>query len=86
MSPYEIKLLLDIYTMPSWFEDRDEPILAGTISKFENHGLIVVPGLFGSAKLTDKGRAHVIQLCNLLYPVEQKFWTDQFGNKIPDTI
>ena len=86
MSPYEIKLLLDIYTMPGWFEDRDEPILAGTISEFENSGLIVVPGSFGSAKLTDKGRAHVIQLCNLLCPVEQKFWTDQFGNRIPDTI
>lgn len=86
MTPYEIKLLLDIYTSPNWFEGRDEQIFKETIKGFENSGLIAIVGYSGTARLTRKGRAHVIQLCNLLYPAEATYWVDQFGNKIPDTI
>lgn len=81
MSPYEIKLLLDIYCLPRWNEGRNEPILQETLDEFYDSGLIDEV-----KRITAKGRAHVIQLCKLLYPLEQKFWVDQFGNKIPDTI
>ena len=86
MTPYEIKLLLDIYCIANWHEGRDEPILPETIDSFERDGLITVPKNYQKAKITKKGRAHVIQLCNLLYPAEANYWIDQFGNKIPDTI
>ena len=81
MSPYEIKLLMDIYSVVGWRSGRSEPILMETLDRFYDHGLID-----GVEQITNKGRAHVIQLCNLLYPNEQRFWSDQFGNKIPDTI
>lgn len=84
MSPYEIKLLLDIYALPDFIENHKEPMLDRTLRDFYRQGLIDSSEL--SPQLTGMGRAHVIQLCNLLYPVEQKFWADQFGNKIPDTI
>lgn len=86
MSPYEIKLLLDIYCIVNWFEGRDEPILPETIDKFEDDGLITVPKDYRKSKLTQKGRMHVIQLCNLLYPIEKTVWLDALGNKIPDTL
>ena len=86
MTPYEIKLLLDIYSMPYWFEGRQEPIFVATVNEFVEQGLIGSYVSLINVKITPKGRAHVIQLCNLLYPTEQTFWSDQFGNKIPDTL
>lgn len=83
MTPYEIKLLLDIYTIPNWFENRSEPILGETLSKFENNDLIVYGLGLTNTKLTVKGRAHVSQLCNLPFPQELKQWVDFSGNHIP---
>lgn len=68
MSPYEITLLLDIYCKPRWRQERNEPILRETLDQFCDQGLIDE-----GERITAKGLAHVIQLCNLLYPVEQKF-------------
>lgn len=83
MTPYEIKLLLDIYSVSNWHEGREEPILPETIGKFEDAGLITVSGAYRNAKLTTKGRSHVSQLINLPYPQELKQWVDFAGNHIP---
>lgn len=84
MTPYEIKLLMDIYSVVGWQDGRNEPILTETLSSFYNSGLI--DGSCSNPRLTSMGRAHVIQLCNLRYPTIEIVWTDQFGNNIPDTI
>jgi hypothetical protein len=84
MTPYEIKLLLDIYTTPDWYSGRDEPILAETLEKFERVGIIVWGGRNRESKLTSKGRAHVSQLCNLPFPKELKQWVDHAGKAIPN--
>ena len=84
MTPYEIKLLLDIYSIPDCLKGRNEPILAETLSAFYLSGLI--DGSHSNPKIISRGRAHVIQLCNLLYPAEESIWIDQFGNQIPDTF
>ncbi len=84
MSPYEIKLLLDIFCIADWYESRSEPIFVGTLSNFETNGLIELGGSISTAKLTIKGRAHVSQLCNLPFPQEIKQWVDHTGNPIPN--
>lgn len=86
MTPYEIKLLLDIYSMPYWFEGRQEPIFLATVNEFVEQGLIGTYGSLSNVKITPKGRAHVIQLCNLPWPTEHTFWADYMGNKIQDTL
>jgi hypothetical protein len=82
MSPYEIKLLLDIYSIVTWCDERSEPILCETLDKFERTGLIEWGACMGNAKLTSKGRAHVSQLCNLPFPQELKQWVDHAGSVI----
>lgn len=84
MSPYEIKLLLDIYTTPDWHKNRGEPIIGETLSKFEDNNLIVYGLSMDNTKLTSKGRAHVSQLCYLPFPQEIKQWVDHAGNAIPN--
>jgi len=82
MSPYEIKLLLDIYCIANWFEGRDEPILPETIDKFEHDGLITVPKSYQKSKITKKGLMHVAQLCALPFPAELTQWVDFSGKPI----
>ena len=84
MTPYEIKLLLDIYSFADWYVSRSEPIFAETVSNFEANGLIELGGSISKAKLTSKGRAHVSQLCNLPFPQEIKQWVDHAGGVIPN--
>ena len=84
MSPYMIKLLLGIHTMPDWHAGRKEPILNETLVYFESEGLIEFGGCMTKSKLTSKGRAHVSQLCNLPFPQELKQWVDHAGNPIPN--
>jgi hypothetical protein len=85
MTPYEIKLLLDIYTLPNWDEGRSEPILPETLAKFEMLGLIVVQDdSLTSIKITGKCDAHISQLCNLPFPQELHQWIDHIGNAIPN--
>lgn len=84
MTPYEIKLLLDIYTTPNCLDDRQEPILQKTIEKFESHDLIRNYGSdISFYQLTDKGLYHISQLCSLPFPQEFKRWIDFAGNEIP---
>jgi len=86
MSPYEIKLLLDICSVADWYKGRVEPILNQTIIDFCSDELITYTGSLDGVKITPRGRAHVSQLCNLDYPTASKIWIDKHGNKIPDTI
>lgn len=75
---------MDLYTSPPENKVSSLEIYQKTLDDFMSHNLISM--VDSRPRLTERGRAHVIQLCNLLYPVEQRLWTDQFGNKIPDTI
>ena len=40
MTPYELKLLIDIYCGPDWKDGRNEPILHDTLKAFARDGLI----------------------------------------------
>jgi len=84
MTPYEIKLLLDIYTIPDWYIGIAEPIIAETLEKFERVGIIEWDKRNREAKLTSKGCAHVSQIIHLPFPQELKQWVDHAGNHIPN--
>ena len=84
MSPYEIKLLLNIYAVEDWYIGKSEPIFSETLAQFEMWGLIFTATEdLASTKITEKGLAHVSQLCRLPFPKESKQWIDYAGNVIP---
>jgi hypothetical protein len=77
MSPYEIKLLLDIYCIPDWGSEKAyTPILNSTIEEFKSLGLVE------DNRLTDRGIAHVSHICNLPLPCLQKIYVDAHGIEI----
>jgi len=77
MSPYEIKLLLDIYTIPSWADTTPyTPILNSTIDEFKSLGLV------DDNRLTERGLAHVSHICTLPLPCLQKIYVDSHGVEI----
>lgn len=85
MTPYEIKLLLDIYAVADWYIGRSEPIFSETLAQFEMCGLIIVQDdSLTSVKITKKGESHISQLCNLPFPKELHQWIGHDGNAIPN--
>lgn len=79
MTPYEINLLLHIHTTPT--PVRHSSILKDTLQDFLCERLIVDSPKSGSGyECTDKGVAHIAQLCNLPFPDVQ--FVDFAGRRI----
>lgn len=71
MTPFEINLLLSIHVSPAAPRVSDAPIYKGTIDDFLRNGLIVATADTESGyKTTDRGYAHVEQLCSLSWPTQ----------------
>ena len=78
MTPYEIRLLIHFHTTPSPYEGSDAPIYQPTIDSFIANGLI--EECDGSYQTTDRGAAHIEQLCATPWPIQK--WVNQAGNII----
>ena len=69
MTPLSIDILMRCYWSPEPIEDLDYPSQQEVIRDFLADGMIEATGEVGRFTVTEKGRAHVEQLCNLPYPV-----------------
>ncbi len=67
MSPLEINFLLHCYYSPEPHERIDAPAMGSVVTNLIAEGLIVANGK-DIWKTTDRGNAHVEQLCNLPFP------------------
>ena len=66
MTPYELELILNIYTRPDIDKNVDAPIFKPTIRKFLKDRLIVETG--GRYFITRRGMAFCDMLCALQLP------------------
>jgi hypothetical protein len=69
MTPISIEILLKCYYSPEPLEFIDSTVTQEIVREFMDDGLIELGDESGCFKATEKGRAHVEQLCNLPYPV-----------------
>ena len=81
MTPFEINLLLHIYTTPNPPNNLDLPLTKDTLLSFMENGLIINEG-DNLYTVTKRGSAHVNQLCQLPYPV--LVWADKNGDIIEE--
>jgi len=79
MTPYEIKLLVHHYCTEDPYPQHSE-ILSDTLRIFIDNGLIeqVIPE--DHYKITDRGMAHIDQLCNISWPTQ--VWVDERGRPV----
>ena len=69
MTPVAIELLLKCYYSPAPLEGLEYPAQREVVENFIADGLIVPGKESNCYTVTDRGNAHVYQLCNLPYPV-----------------
>ncbi len=80
MSPLEIHCLLELYSLGKPNKDgaNQHPVALDVLSKGgliqEVDGPVLSMGHRPEWELTDKGYAHVENLCNLSYPVAKTIW------------
>lgn len=78
MSPFEIKILLHIYTTPAEFplSERSVPLHRETTSRFMDDGLITASGVCCQDehpfKLTERGRVYLDAMMSL--PLPEQRW------------
>lgn len=81
MTPFEIELLIHYYCSASPFPRNDAPIMEDTIKWFLENDLIEFYGKEKDCyRTTDKGEAHIIQLCSLDLP--ERAWVGSNGKVI----
>lgn len=80
MTPNDIEVLIHYHVCPAPFPRIDAPAVIGAIKMLIENGLMVGAISNNSLGTTDKGAAHVRQLCNLPFPVES--WADSQGQII----
>lgn len=81
MTPNAIEILLHCYLTPMPHPRRDAPAVQEAIEAFLVEGLIEAePGSPGGYRTTDRGTAHVKQLCNL--PLPEQGWIGANGMAI----
>jgi len=73
MTPYEIRLLIHYHTTPAPYEGASAPIYQPTVDSFVENNLI--EKVDGSYQTTDRGAAHIEQLCATPWPVQR--WVNQ---------
>ena len=81
MTPCEILFLIHCHVSPGPHPQIDAPVYGTIIPRFLNHDLIKK---YGDQKneyiTTDRGIAHVSQLCSTPWPVQ--IWADEQGRPI----
>jgi len=82
MTPNDIDVLLHCHCCPGEHPRIGAPAVDGAIEMLFGEGLIERSGEHGCYATTEKGRAHVRQICNLPFP--QRKWFGHDGNIIPD--
>ena len=80
MTPNDIDVLLHCYTSPEPHPRQDAPAVRESIQWFLTEGLIQPEKDRGVYSTTDRGAAHVRQLCALPWP--KPAWVDEQGNII----
>ncbi|MCH8247060.1 MAG: hypothetical protein IH951_11710 [Bacteroidetes bacterium] len=82
MTPNDIEVLLHCHTSGEAHPNIGAVAVCGALKKMESNGLIEpTPGnILHLFQTTDRGRAHVAQLCGLAWP--QLAWTDESGKII----
>jgi len=83
MSPLELKILLNIYASPVWF-DKDYENHKGFISDLEDELIISIcppekAGYHG-LEMRPRGMAYVSRILNL--PLPEEAWVDEYGSLI----
>jgi len=81
MTPNGIEVLIHCHVCPLPHPRKDAPAVAEELQSLELNGLIEPePGSDGGYRTTDRGRAHIEQLCRTAWPVQA--WFDANGNRI----
>jgi hypothetical protein len=80
MSPISIEILLKCYYSPEPLEHLEWPAHREVVEDFISDGLIVATVDINRFAITEMGRAHVEQLCNLPYPMS--VWVGGDGKPI----
>lgn len=78
MTPLAIEILLHFHVSPLPHPLSSYPAVAAEIESQLNNGLIEEEK--ASYRTTERGNAHIRQLCNLPFPTQM--WADKDGNKI----
>ena len=78
MTPIAIEILLHFHASPLPHPLSAYPAVAAEIESQLKNGLIEPDK--GAYRTTERGKAHVQQLCNLPFPTQM--WVDKDGNKI----
>ena len=79
MTPNDIEILIHCHCSPVRHPRWHAPAVSESLNSMERNGLIVQVS-DGIYKTTDRGRAHLHQLCTLPWPVKK--WVDYKGNEI----
>lgn len=81
LTPNDIDVLIHFCVCPAPHERQDAPAVREAIQKFCDEGLLKHEPLNRSEySATEKGRAHLAQLCNMPYPTQA--WVDANGKVI----
>ncbi len=80
MTPLEITILLHCYARADGIPNREAPAVKKAIERFFSNDLIEQELTECGLCCTEKGKAHVLQLCNLPLPTSQ--WVDREGRQI----
>ena len=83
MTPHEIEFLIWCYAAADEHPRINAPVFKETIPKFERLGLITKDSVGENLyTTTEKGAAHIKQLCSLELPVYKAVWVDKHGEII----
>lgn len=81
MTPNGIEILIHCHVCPLPHPRREAPAVAEELDSFQRNGLIEpLPGNFGGFRTTDRGRAHIEQLCRTAWPIQA--WVGADGKLI----
>lgn len=79
MTPYEITLLIHFHVSPALYQHVDAPIYQGTVDSFLQNDLIEQRD-GDSYHTTERGEAHIEQLCKTDWPI--RIWANKDGEVI----
>lgn len=68
MTPNDIEILIHYYSSLRHHPRLDAPAVSGAIDDFMMRGLLISNSSNSGYEVTDLGRAHIAQLCNLPIP------------------
>ncbi len=70
MTPNDIEVLIYCYARPGPHPRVDAPAVQKALRSFVANGLIEPDNIRGGYRATDRGAAHIEQLCSLAWPTQ----------------